>query len=77
MIEKINESEIEERVRLSRTGKYGSAHKDISGALETEGQPFEVEWVRLPRGRSISVSRASGAVGVLFGDPRAGHCAAG
>ena len=51
MIEKINESEIEERVRLSRTGKYGSAHKDISGALETEGQPFEVEWVRLPPGK--------------------------
>ena len=51
MIEKINESEIEENTRLSRTGKYGSSHKDISGALETEGQPFEVEWVRLPPGK--------------------------
>lgn len=51
MIEKINESEIEENARLSRTGKYGSSHKDISGALETEGQPFEVEWVRLPPGK--------------------------
>ena len=40
--EKINESEIEEISRLSRTGKYGTSEKDISAALETEGQPFEV-----------------------------------
>ncbi len=51
MIEKINESEIEEIARQSRTGKYGLHRKDISGALETTGQPFEVEWVRLPPGK--------------------------
>ncbi len=51
MIEKINESEIEEKSRQSHTGKYGLCWKDISGALETTGQPFEVEWVRLPPGK--------------------------
>ena len=51
MIKKINEADIEETSRRSRTGKYGAAEKDISGALATAGQPFEVEWVRLPPGK--------------------------
>ena len=74
MIEKINESEIEEIARQSRTGKYGLSRKDISGALETEGQPFEVEWVRLPPGKiNFPCSRASGTVGILYCTPRPGH----
>ena len=52
MIEKINLSELAEESHQSPSGKYGVSEKDVSGALETEGQPFEVEWVRLPPGRT-------------------------
>ena len=52
MKEIINESEIKVLARQSRTGKYGLSRKDISGALETSGQPFEVEWMRLPPGKT-------------------------
>ena len=52
MIEKINVSELAEESLQSPSGKYGASVKDVSSALETEGQPFEVEWVRLPPGRT-------------------------
>ena len=45
MVEKVNESEIEAHARMSPGGKFGVSRKDISGALESEGQPFEVDWV--------------------------------
>ena len=51
MIEKINLSELAEESLQSPSGKYGASVKDVSSALETEGQPFEVEWVQLPPGR--------------------------
>ena len=52
MKEKVHLSEVEETSRVSPKEKYGLSRRDISGALETEGQPFEVEWVKLPPGKT-------------------------
>jgi uncharacterized cupin superfamily protein len=52
MQEKIHISDISETRRTSPKDKYGVSVKDISGALETEGQPFEVMWVRLSPGKT-------------------------
>lgn len=45
-------SEIEEISRVSPKEKYGLSHKDVFGTLEKKGQPFEVEWVKLPLGKT-------------------------
>ena len=52
MIDKIHEPEIEENLHRSPSEKFCVSRKDISGALGTEGQPFEVDWVRLPAGKT-------------------------
>ena len=52
MIEKVNVSELAEESRQSPSGKYGLSERDVSGALGTEGQPFEVVRVRLPPGKT-------------------------
>lgn len=52
MKEKVNLSEIEEEGRASPKEKYGLSWKDISAALDIEGQPFEVEWARLGPGKT-------------------------
>lgn len=51
MKEKVHLSEVEEEGRDSPKEKFGLSWKDISGALDVEGQPFEVEWVRLAPGK--------------------------
>ncbi len=56
MPEKINLSEIEEQTRISPKEKYGVTRKNMSIALGAKmgvgkwggGQPFDVEWVKLP-----------------------------
>lgn len=50
MIEKVHEPDLDEKLHRSPRGSFCVSRKDISGALETEGQPFEVDWVRLPAG---------------------------
>ncbi len=50
MKEKINLAEIEEKSHHSPKRKFQVSRKDVSGALKTEGQPFEVDWVRLQPG---------------------------
>lgn len=52
MKEKVRMSEIEEISRVSPTGKFGVSRKDVLGALDVDGQPFEVDLVRLSPGKT-------------------------
>ena len=73
---KINLNEIKEEPWQSPGGKYAVSFKGISEALGREPSsldlskrhPFDLEWNRVPPGKtSFSLSRAFGAMGVLFG----------